>query len=79
MSVHWMYGFPIEVRPTCDCCKREVERVRGSMWHGESRVCPECFSQWYDPDSSSIDATDPVSIGNYVRSKHELPPLKTDA
>lgn len=72
LNVSYMYGEPVEVRPTCDCCQREVERVRSSMWHGDNRICLECFSQWYDPDNGSIDVTDPVSIGNYVRKKHGL-------
>ncbi len=61
--------------PICDCCKRQVERVRGSMWHGEDRLCLECFGQWYDPDNDNFDSCDPVSLGNYIRSKHGLPPL----
>jgi hypothetical protein len=60
----------------CDCCKRPVERVRSSMWHGEHRICLECFGQWYDPDNGSFDNTNPVELGNYVRSKHGLPPLE---
>jgi len=59
----------------CDCCRRTVDKVRGSMWHGAALICLECFYQWYDPDSSEIDSTDPVSIGNYVRRKHGLSPL----
>lgn len=62
-------------KPVCDCCQREVSRVRGSMWHGDSRICEECFFQWYDPDTGAIDVTDPVSIGNHVRKKHGLPAL----
>jgi hypothetical protein len=60
--------------PICDCCKRCVDKVRGSMWHGDSRICLECFYQWYDPDGA-VDPTDPVSIGNHVRKKHGLEPL----
>ena len=62
----------------CDCCQRTVERVRGSMWHGDARICLECFAQWYDPDNNEVDQTSPVSIGNYVRKKHGLPPLMED-
>lgn len=62
-------------KPVCDCCRREVDRVRGSVWHGEDHICPECFSQWYDPDCGSFDNTDPIQLGNYVRAKHGLPPL----
>ena len=65
--------------PVCDCCQREVERVRSSMWHGTARICLECFGQWYDPDNGSFDNCDPVSLGNYVRSKHGLPPLQLAA
>ena len=61
--------------PVCDCCQREVDYVRGSMWHGDARICRECFAQWYDPDNNTINQTDPVSIGNYVRKKHGLEPL----
>jgi hypothetical protein len=64
------------LRPVCDCCQREVERVRGSVWHGTSRLCPECFGQWYDPDNESVDPTDPISIGNAIRRRHGLPALE---
>ena len=57
----------------CDCCRREVDYVRGSMWHGSAKICRECFYEWYDP-SSGVDPTDPISIGNYVRNKHGLKP-----
>jgi hypothetical protein len=68
---------PIKPKPpVCDCCKRTVEKVRGSMWHGESKICIECFHQWYDPDNDEVDPTKPLSIGNYVRKKHGLPPLE---
>lgn len=66
-------------QPICDCCQRAVERVRGSMWHGMSIICPECFCQWYDPDNGSFDNCNPVSLGNYVRSKHGLSPLPLSA
>lgn len=59
----------------CDCCRRAVDYVRTSQWHGEDALCRECFSQWYDPDNDTIDIADPKSIGNYVRKKHGLPPL----
>ena len=29
LAEYWMYGLGIEINPTCDACKREVERVRG--------------------------------------------------
>jgi hypothetical protein len=61
--------------PVCDACRREVDYVRGSVWHGDSRICTECFMQWYDPDNSTFDNCDPVELGNYIRSKHGLPPL----
>jgi hypothetical protein len=60
----------------CDCCKRPVDHVRGSMWHGDARICRECFSQWYDPDNESVDSTNPISIGNHIRKKHGLPALE---
>ena len=59
--------------PVCECCQREVDKVRGSMW-GHRSTCDECFFQWYDPDRGVSDPIDPVSIGNYVRKKHGLPP-----
>jgi hypothetical protein len=62
-------------QPHCDACQRDVEYVRGSIWHGEHRICHECFCQWYDPDNGSFDSNNPVSLGNHVRSKHGLPPL----
>lgn len=63
-------------KPTCDCCKRKVDRVRSSMWHGKDLICTECFSQWYDPDNASFDNCNPVELGNYVRRKHGLPPME---
>jgi hypothetical protein len=59
----------------CDCCRRVVDYHRASFWHGDARICRECFAQWYDPDNVQLDATDPLNIGNYVRLKHGLPPL----
>jgi len=61
----------------CDACRREVKRVRGSMWHGDDRICPECFIQWYDGDGG-FDPCDRTQLGNHVRAKHGLLPL-TDA
>jgi hypothetical protein len=73
-----MPGTPSSVlNPVCDACRREVDRVRGSMWHGQHSICTECFSQWYDPDNGTFDSNNPVSLGNYVRKKHGLPPLPT--
>jgi len=63
----------------CDCCHRMVPRVQGSIWHGDYRLCEECFGQWYDPDSKSVDNTDPISIGNYIRWKHGLPAREGNA
>lgn len=76
MTEVWMYGkdAAVEIAPVCDCCHRTVERVRGSMWHGRDRVCPECFIMWYDPDGD-IDVTNRLAVGNAVRKKHGLPPL----
>ena len=59
----------------CDCCRREVDYFRGSFWHGDARICRECFAQWSDLDNDSIDCGDHRNIGNYVRLKHGLPPL----
>ncbi len=59
----------------CDCCCRKVDYFRGSFWHGDTRICRECFAQWCDLDNDSIDPADPHSIGNYVRLKNGLPPL----
>jgi hypothetical protein len=59
----------------CDCCRRNVDYVRGSFWHGDARICLECFAQWYDLDNDQIDSSDRVSLGNYVRLRHGLPPL----
>ena len=59
--------------PFCDCCQREVERVRGSMWHGNNRLCSECFGAWYD---GADDPTDPINVGNYTRRKLGLPLLE---
>jgi hypothetical protein len=67
------FSFP---RPICDCCQREVDYVRGSMWHGTDRICLECFYQWYDPDSGTFDSCNKIELGNYVRSKHGLPPME---
>lgn len=62
-------------KPVCDACQRQVDRVRGSMWHGDSAICTDCFSQWYDPDNGTFNPCDPVQLGNHVRKKHGLPPL----
>ena len=60
--------------PICDACQREVDYVRGSMWHGKDRICLECFHMWYDSDQG-VDNTSAASIGNAVRAKHGLDPL----
>jgi hypothetical protein len=59
----------------CDCCRRDVEYVRGSFWHGDARICLECFVQWYDLDNDQVESCDRVSIGNFVRLRHGLPPF----
>lgn len=67
-----------ELPKICDACEREVDYVRGSMWHGDSRICRECFREWYDPDDPTTteeNATCSERIGNWVRKKHGLPPL----
>jgi hypothetical protein len=58
----------------CECCRRDVEHVRSSFWHGEARICRECLAQWCDGDNDEIGA-DAASVGNYVRLRHGLPPL----
>ncbi|HEY2446536.1 MAG TPA: hypothetical protein VGI20_12445 [Rhizomicrobium sp.] len=58
----------------CECCRRDVDRVRSSFWHAEARICRECLAQWCDGDNDEIGA-DAASVGNYVRLRHGLPPL----
>lgn len=58
----------------CECCRRDVDHVRSSFWHGEARICGECLAQWSDGDNEEIGA-DVASVGNYVRLRHGLPPL----
>jgi hypothetical protein len=58
----------------CECCRRDVDHVRSSFWHGEARICRECLAQWCDGDNDEIGA-DAASVGNYVRLRHGLPPL----
>lgn len=65
--------------PVCDACKRDVDRVRCSMWHADHQICSECFVQWYDPDNGTFDPCNPIELGNFVRSKHGLPPLHVAA
>ena len=55
--------------PRCECCDRDVDKVRGSLW-GHRSTCSECFSEWYDGSGS----VDPIEIGNVVRKKYGLPP-----
>jgi hypothetical protein len=59
----------------CDSCRRDVDYVRGSFWHGEARICRECFAHWCDPDNDGLASADAASVGNYVRLRHGLPPL----
>lgn len=71
-----MPGTPFaQQKPICDCCQRQVDCVRGSMWHGDAAICTECFSQSYDPDNGTFDNCNPIELGNYVRAKHGLSPL----
>jgi len=58
----------------CESCRRDVDHVRSSFWHGEARICSECLAQWCDGDNDEIGA-DAASVGNYVRLRHGLPPL----
>ena len=67
---------PTEKAGTCHACQREVDHVRGSMWHGEHRICKECFMQWYDPDHDDVNPTSPRSVGNATRRKLGLPLLE---
>jgi hypothetical protein len=48
----------------CDCCQRDVDRVRGSMWHGQARICMACFYVWYDCGDET--SSDPARIKAYV-------------
>lgn len=48
----------------CDCCHRLVPKVRGSMWHGQSRICAACFYVWYDGPCE--DSTDPEKVAASV-------------
>jgi hypothetical protein len=59
----------------CPFCRRDVEFVKASYWHGDANICRECLAQWHDPDNDQVGASDPVSIGNPVRLRHGLPPL----
>ncbi len=59
----------------CESCRRDVDYVRSSFWHGEARICRECFAQWCDPDNDLAASTEAAGIGNYVRLRHGLPPL----
>jgi hypothetical protein len=59
----------------CDFCRRDVDYVKASFWHGEAKVCRECFAQWCDLDNVYTGAGDAASIGNYVRLQHGLPML----
>jgi hypothetical protein len=59
----------------CDSCRRDVDYVRGSFWHGGARICRECFAHWSDPDNDEFASADAASVGNYVRLRHGLPPL----
>lgn len=48
----------------CDCCGRTVDYVRGSLWHGDARVCRACFYLWYEGGP-----TDPAELGAEVRRR----------
>lgn len=66
-----------EPRLACDCCRRLVDYLRGSIWHGEDRICRQCFVEWYDGERPTMgtDESDKLAIGEWVRKKHGLPPL----
>jgi len=59
----------------CESCRRDVDDVKASFWHGEAMMCRECFAQWCDLDNVYASAGDAASVGNYVRLRHGLPPL----
>src|ERR1700758_4403932 len=59
----------------CESCRRAVDYVRASFWHGDAMICRECLAQWCDPDNVYAGAGDAASIGNYVRLQHGLPTL----
>jgi hypothetical protein len=59
----------------CNCCRRSVEFVRTSFWHGDASICRECLAAWVDPDNDQLGATDHLAIGNHIRLRHGLPPL----
>src|ERR1700746_103642 len=59
----------------CNVCRREVDYVKASFWHGEASICRECLAEWSNPDSDLERPGDAASIGNYVRLRHGLPPL----
>ena len=50
---------PPELMPleACDCCGVPSSYLRGSMWHGQARICLACFFIWYDDG-----LTDPAAI-----------------
>lgn len=59
----------------CESCRRDVDDVKASFWHGEAMMCRECFAQWWDLDNVYASAGGAASVGNYVRLQHGLPPL----
>jgi hypothetical protein len=59
----------------CHSCRRDVDYVRASFWHGDAMMCQECFAHWRDLDNVYTGAGDAASVGNYVRLQHGLPPL----
>jgi hypothetical protein len=63
----------------CNCCRRRVEFVRTSFWHGDVNICRECFAAWCDPDNDQVGGTDHLAIGNHIRLRHGLPPLAAAA
>lgn len=49
----------------CDCCGCMVSYVRGSMWHGESRICRPCFYIWYDVGLTNPEAIKKLRLKRY--------------
>jgi len=42
-------------------------------------ICSECFIEWYDGDrpiKCEADLRDALAIGNWIRKRHGLPPMK---
>ena len=62
----------------CDCCRMRVGSVRSSIWHGNDKICKECFIEWYDGNRPTMgtDDSDKYNIGNWIRKKYGLDPIE---